>query len=551
MSKLKFVISLILITLLALLIRVYQVTSSPPAPYWEEVALGYDAYSILQTGKDHHGNSYPLVAFESFGDWKPAGYFYAIVPFIKLLGLNVLAVRLPSVLAGTLLVLVIGWLVYLFTDHLTKKKRQWLSLISMILASISPWLIQFSRAGWEVNLATLLLLLGIVCGWQSLEKKNNQVKPWALVGASVFFVAAMYVYHSARVIAPLLGLFFGFRYIIFYLKHYKKQLPALVVQLFGLAGLLLILLWPFIQAWGSPILAQRVAETTIFTDVVIIEQSNQFKDLYHQSWWTKFVFHRWWFYLAVIISQFLSHFSLSFLFITGDEIARHSSQYFGLFYPFEILFLLVGSFLLLQKFSLEKKLFLIFWLVVGVLPAAISRPVPHALRILPIVPALMILLTLGLAQTYQFLSQDLLVVFKKIKKFRGYFLGTAFISMYLLAFISFYRHLLIVYPQKYGHEWQVGYQQMLVDLEKIRSEYPDLPVYITREQGRPAMYYWFYTQTDPKLVQAANLTAKKDQGEYLEFAKIKFVNSLNEVVETPAITADFIADQWQVKVLGL
>lgn len=551
MSKLKFVISLISITILAFGIRVYQVTSSPPAPYWEEVALGYDAYSILKTGKDHHGNPYPLVAFESFGDWKPAGYFYAIIPFIKLLGLNVLAIRLPSVLAGTMIVAIIGWLVYLLTDHFAEKKRQWLALISMLLATISPWLIQFSRAGWEVNLATLLLLLGIVCGWQSVGQKNNQVKAWALVGASLFLVASMYVYHSARVIAPLLGLFFGFRYLIFYLKHGKQPLPTLMIQLVGFAGLLLILLWPFIQAWGTPVLAQRVAETTILNDVSIIEQSNQFKNLYSNAWWTKFIFHRWWFYLAVITGQFLSHLSLSFLFIAGDEIARHSSQYFGLFYPFEILFLLVGSFLLLQKFSLEKKLFLIFWLVVGVLPAAISRPVPHALRILPIAPAMIFLVTIGLWQTYQFLTNDFICLFKKIKQIRKYLLNIVFVSIYLLAFISFYRHLLVVYPQKYGHEWQVGYQQMVADLEKIRSDYPDLPVYITREQGRPAMYYWFYTQTDPKLVQAANLTVKKDQGEFLEFEKVKFVNSLNEVIDTQAITADFIIDQWQVKVLGL
>ncbi len=551
MSKLKFVISLILITILAFIIRVYQVTSSPPAPYWEEVALGYDAYSILQTGKDHHGNSYPLVAFESFGDWKPAGYFYAIIPFIKLLGLNALAIRLPSVLAGTLIVVAIGWLVYLLTDHFAEKKRQWLALISMLLATISPWLIQFSRAGWEVNLATLLLLLGIVCGWQSVGQKNNQVKVLALVGASLFLVASMYVYHSARVMAPLLGLFFGFRYLIFYLKYGKKPLPTLMIQLLGLTGLLLTLLWPFIQAWGSPVLAQRVAETTIFTDVSIIEQSNQFKNLYDNAWWTKLIFHRWWFYLAVITEQFLSHLSLSFLFLAGDEIARHSSQYFGLFYPFEILFLLVGSFLLLKKFSLEKKLFLIFWLIVGVLPAAISRPVPHALRILPIAPAMIFLVTIGLWQTYQFLTNDFIWVFKKLKQVKKYLLGIVFVSIYLLAFISFYRHLVNVYPQKYGHEWQVGYQQMVTDLEKIRSEYPDLPVYITREQGRPAMYYWFYTQTDPNLVQAANLTAKKDQGEFLEFENIKFVNSLNEVIDTPAITADFVVDQWQVKTLGL
>ena len=36
------------------------------------------------------------------------------------------------------------------------------------------------------------------------------------------------------------------------------------------------------------------------------------------------------------------------------------------------------------------------------------------------------------------------------------------------------------------------------------------------------MYYWFYTQTDPREVQAANDTVEKDQGEFLEFNNLKF-----------------------------
>ena len=42
------------------------------------------------------------------------------------------------------------------------------------------------------------------------------------------------------------------------------------------------------------------------------------------------------------------------------------------------------------------------------------------------------------------------------------------------------------------------------------------------------MYYWFYNQVDPVLVQAANDIVKKDQGEYLEFENISFIDNLNE-----------------------
>ncbi len=547
MSKFKFIISIILITTLALVIRVYQVTSSPPAPYWEEVALGYDAYSILETGKDHHGNSYPLVAFESFGDWKPAGYFYAIVPFIKLVGLNVLAVRLPSVIAGTLIVLVLGWLIYLLTDYLPEKARQKLSLIGMLLASISPWLIQFSRAGWEVNLATFFILLGVTFGWKSFDLKNKYHDFKSLIWSVIFLVLSIYIYHSARLIGPMLGLFLGFRYLITYL-NINKTLKPLFFQIGFIFSILILLLLPFIKVLGSPVLGQRIAETTIFSNLEIISESNYFQSLYHNDWWTRLVFHRYWFFAKLIISQFFAHFSTNFLFISGDAIARHSSQYFGLFYPFEVLFLIVGSWVLLKKFSFDKKLFILWWLIIGILPAAISQPVPHALRILPTAPAFIILLTYGLYEVYEFLASKFFCFNEKIRNLRSYLLGFVFIGLYLVVFSGFYRHLLNVYPKLYDHEWQVGYQQMVEAVTKLQRDNPDLPVYITREQGRPAMYYWFYTKTDPEEVQVANQVVKKDQAEFLEFKNIKFINTLNEVTKTPAITANFANETWLVKV---
>jgi len=51
------------------------------------------------------------------------------------------------------------------------------------------------------------------------------------------------------------------------------------------------------------------------------------------------------------------------------------------------------------------------------------------------------------------------------------------------------------------------------------------------------MYYWFFNQTNPRLVQAANDTVKKDQGEFLEFDRIRFINSPSEIINQSAIVA--------------
>ena len=85
---------LIIILLVAFLIRFINLGNTP-ALNPDEAALGYNAYSLIETSKDEHGISWPL-HFKSFGDFKPGGYVYLALPFIKVFGLNTTAVRLPN-----------------------------------------------------------------------------------------------------------------------------------------------------------------------------------------------------------------------------------------------------------------------------------------------------------------------------------------------------------------------------------------------------------------------------------------------------------------------
>ena len=145
---------LILIILLAGTLRFYNLADNPPAPYWEEAALGYDAYSILKTGKDFHGNNWPLVAFESFGDWKPSLYFYAVVPAVAGFGLNTFAVRFPSAAAGTLTVV----LVYFLAKELfyLKRKKETLSSQEMFILSEE----KKSKLGWGISRTDISFVTG-------------------------------------------------------------------------------------------------------------------------------------------------------------------------------------------------------------------------------------------------------------------------------------------------------------------------------------------------------------------------------------------------------
>ena len=60
---------ILLVFLLAFVLRVYKVTSDPPSLNWDEASIGYNAYSILKSGRDEWNKSFPL-HFKSYGEYK-------------------------------------------------------------------------------------------------------------------------------------------------------------------------------------------------------------------------------------------------------------------------------------------------------------------------------------------------------------------------------------------------------------------------------------------------------------------------------------------------
>ena len=129
LNKMKISMVLILILMLAAVLRFYQLGQIPPSLNWDEVSNGYNAYSILKTARDEHGNFLPLT-FRAFGDYNPALSVYTLVLSIAIFGLNQFAVRFPSALLGTLTVL----LTYFLTKKLLDDYKFNFSLWSRFLS---------------------------------------------------------------------------------------------------------------------------------------------------------------------------------------------------------------------------------------------------------------------------------------------------------------------------------------------------------------------------------------------------------------------------------
>ena len=510
-------VRILLILILAFFLRIWKISSVPPSPYWEEVAIGFDAYSILKTGKDHHGHFLPIVAFESFGDYKPTLYFYAVTVAELFFGLNVFSVRLPSVLAGVMSVLLIGvvvaQLLRLSSDKDEKIVKHW-SEIAMLLAAISPWLIQFSRGGWEVNLATCLVLTGIFFGLQNWSAPFQITKKYLLsnfIFTAIFLIASMYTYHATRLIAPLIGLLLIFPL----LKKPLQNLKSLSI----LTTLSIILLFPLLLSLSSKEVSQRFAETSAIPNFELVKQSNALISADGNTRSAKIIHHRWILYAQLIGKNILSHLNSNYLFLSGDQNPRHSIQYFGQLYHVEIIFVFIG---LIGMWKREKKLalFLLSWLLIVLFPASLTMVVPHALRTLSAAPVFIIIAAYGVGQIFAFFQTQ------KYQKILFLLIGVIYF-VELSIYLNFYYK---IYPQKYASEWQWGYDDLMQVIESKKHD--NLPIYISRAYGRPAMYFWFYNQTDPRLVQAEAQMHEEngknlfeDQGEFLQYQNIRFLTT--------------------------
>lgn len=477
----KFILPLIFF--LALILRVVVLTDFPAGLNADEAALGYNAYSLIATGKDEFGHGWPL-NFQSFNDWKPGLYVYLVLPLVKILGLNEWAVRLPSAILGSLTVLIIYFLA-----------KEWFSskvaLVASALLAINPWHLHFSRGGWETNVATFFIVLGVYLFYLSLKK------PKLLVFSIVSFCLSMFTYHSARVVSPLivLGLTALYRKEIFRKKNIKNLVVTFLVGLV----LGLVLLFSMLGEAGR----SRFSGVGIFADQGPLWRVNELRGEHTspQGLFPKVVHNKYFEYLVLFADNWLSHFDGSFLFISGDEIQRNRVPGMGQFYLLEIPFLLLGICFLLKN-KPKVWLFILWWLAVAPVASALTFQSPHAIRSLNMVIPLVIINSYGISGFFSWL---------KTKSGLYYVLFIVYFGVYVWNF-SFYLHQYYVkYPQVYPSAWEYGFKDLTSYLKNNESRIDR--VYVTNNYDQPYILFAFYLAYPPESFQKeATLSARDEFG---------------------------------------
>jgi len=471
---------LILILVAATLLRFISLDKFPIGLNADEAALGYNAYSLLETGKDEHGTSWPL-AFRSFDDYKPPLYVYLTIPFVKVFGLNVWSVRLPSAIAGILTVFLVYLLVNALKIFPEKKKNETLALVSTFLLAVSPWHLHFSRGAWEVNVSTFLLILGVF-GF-ILGLKNS--KYFSLF--SISFALSLFTYHSARVVAPLLviALVLIYRQLLFKKENLKGILIACVV---GLA-LSLPVIFQLVSKEGQ----SRFSGVSIFADTgplsYVLEQRRI--DLKPQSLITKIKYNRYTAYTGYFVKNYLSHFSPKFLFLSGDVIDRSRIPGFGQTLSILSIFVVIGTVALLINRSLGGKVVLA-WFLISPAAAALTFQSPHALRSQNEVISLSIITAYGIIVIATLL-------FKLKNKILPSVISLCFILVFAFQFKNYLYSYYVTYPKELPVAWQYGFDQIAKYTEDNYDKYDRF--IISDRYDQPYILIAFFQKYPPLSLQ--------------------------------------------------
>jgi 4-amino-4-deoxy-L-arabinose transferase-like glycosyltransferase len=487
MLKLKLLI--IPILLIAFLLRGYGISHTPSLNP-DEAALGYNAYSLLETGKDEHGNPWPI-HFKSFGDFKPGGYVYLAMPFVKILGLNPLAVRLPNLILSVLTVFILYKLVLLLS------KSSVLALYSSSVLAISPWHIHFSRGAWESSAALFFILLGIYWFYSYIINR----KSYFLYLFLLPFIASLYIYHSARLVAPLLVLFLLTTNLKFVIRNLKLFiLPCIIAFLLTIPVLV-----SFLNNGG----AARFGGVGLTADYGPMSRSEELLNQHGNVKLINRITHnRRVLYALSWAQKYTSHFDLNFLFINGDEVPRSRSPEMGQLYLIELPLLILGLVFLIKSKLSTFKFFVLSFLFIAPIASSLTFQAPSALRALPMVIPLSILTASGIYYLSTLIHKTYFINLISVFLVIGYLYST----VYFLD--SYFIHA----PQRYPFAWNRGFDLIVPHIESQKQKYQN--IYLTNKYDQPYILYLFFSKYDPTKIQNQIQLTKPDRFGFSTVEKI-------------------------------
>lgn len=507
-SKSKFFLVLILIA--ASFFRLWGLTKVPVSLFADELDVGYQAYSILKTGKDYMGNSWPL-HFRSYSDIRTPLYIYATVPTVAMFGITPLGVRLPAAIFGILGV----WGMYLLVNELfsyqvsdkSKIKSQItnnksLALVASAILALSPWHIQYSRAAFEATMLLAFLIFSLYFFFRAIREPKYL---WLSLTLLAF---TPWIYSTAKLFTPMLLILLFVLWRKDLLSIRKKYLtrgavaglivglPIILGTFFGGGGMR----FNYISIFSDPTTKPEVVYQRLL-DAQVRSSSNSIIPKIT----SRLVHNKYSFWGERVVDNVFAALSSDFLFVNGDPNLRHSIRGVGQFYKIESVALILG---LIYFFGFLKdtkvKTLIVFWVLAGIIPSAITRDGGnHATRLILILPPLVILTSYGLVEGLGRATLHLskLLIF-------------LYFAIWILEF-GFYQHSYWVHNPWYSErQWHAGFFEAITYIKQVEDNYQK--IIISDKYEPPKIFFASYYPYPPDKWQSGYEKESLPGFDYLE-----------------------------------
>lgn len=470
--KSKFILCFIF--LVAIFLRFVLLDKFPPSLNWDEVSHGYNAYSILLTGKDEWGEILPLTNFRAYGDYPLPLNLYLTVPFIKLLGLNAFAIRFPHALLGSLTVITSYYLAY----GLTKKKT--IALLTALFVAIDPWTFFTSRFVLQSNLSIFLLTLS-ACLFVNRQKVKICL-PLSVLSLGL----TLFSYHTTRIFSPLLLL----TAVLIYRDSIVLAVKKTKITFLVTAILILVFFVPLPFVLMNPQARARSSVVFLVDEGAIAKIIDWRNGSTLPNLVKKIIYNRPTYFIAHFSKNYLDYFSPEFLFLNGGTQYQFSIPKTGLLYLVNLPFFYLGLLFVFKKSFKDRNYQLILaWLLLAPIPASMTQERFAVLRSTTLLPLPQLLSALGL------------VVFVDWLKVKSTTKRIVFVFYFLYAGLLIYgmgKYLVKYfgdYPKNYSWAWQYGYKEVALYAQDNYSKYDK--IIISKKYGEPHEFILFYNSWSP------------------------------------------------------
>jgi len=519
---------LILIFLLALVLRLWQLNLIPPGITNDEANVAYDAWLISKTAKDQWGEFLPL-QFRGFGDYRLPVYQYLLVPLAAIFGLKAWVIRLPTVLSGSATVLILYFLVEeVFKED---KKASFLGLISAVLLIFNPWHFGLSRVIMESNVGLFFVLLAVYF----YRKSQKSIKNFVL--AVLFSLLSFYTYYGYRVFLPLFLLFLTVQNPQLIKNNFIKKMKIVLIGLFLSAPILLSL----IQGGGGA----RLQQVNFLRNQSIIGELNQQLSICKTDlpgFFCKIFFNRYSFFTAEFFKNYFNHFSIQFLFFKEFEKAWGFLPPSPYFYLINLSFFFYGFFKLCAK--KEGRFWLVFFLLAPLADSLTGRG--HFARSFALIIPIMVFIAYGWLAIFNNLK--LLVKRENILYLAGRGLSLIFVAIYCYSLVVFLINYFYYFPVKHSRYSYYEYQPLFDYLAENEDNYQHIYLSKMNHDTKQYIFYLYYLKISPQ--EYFSLDKEIEVGEdgwvwVKKLGKFEFIDNPDKIENYPQDSLLIVDPSWK------